>query len=263
VTSGIDRRLDLIAPLGTFAVMAPIDDLLIAGPKAGLEHPLSKIEAVARGGPDSILTFPGLADRLSLKVKTPLVANLTASTTRSNPTKKVLVASVETAVRAGCSAIACHINLGSAHESEMLRNTDGVRSDCDRLGMPLLLIVYPRTERNGEVDNYEELRSRKPDEYAAMVQHCLAVALNLGADLVKLQYPGSAAGLSVLVEQSCGVPLFLAGGPLVTGSDAIALAVESSRCGFRGVSYGRNLFGRSNPGDVLREIRSATAEAGG
>src|SRR2546429_10001946 len=46
----------------------------------------------------------------------------------------------------------------------------------------------------------------------ALVAHAVAVAADLGADLVKTMYPGSVAGMAA-VTRAAAVPVLVAGGP--------------------------------------------------
>ena len=67
---------------------------------------------------DSLATF-GVATRQIEGLGR--IVNLTASTTIGKHTRKVLVASVEQAVRLGADAVGVHVNISSEYEHEMLR----------------------------------------------------------------------------------------------------------------------------------------------
>jgi 2-amino-4,5-dihydroxy-6-oxo-7-(phosphonooxy)heptanoate synthase len=79
---------------------------------------------------------------------TSLIVHLSASTGLGpDPDAKVLVASVEEALRLGADAVSVHVNLGSDHEARQLRDLASVADDCDRWNLPLLAMVYPRGPR--------------------------------------------------------------------------------------------------------------------
>ena len=52
--------------------------------------------------------------------------------------------------------------------------------------MPLMGIMYPRSEKGNLDNNYEDLKRDEPEEYAALVRHSARVGVDLGgADLIK------------------------------------------------------------------------------
>src|SRR3972149_3350803 len=74
-----------------------------------------------------------------------LILHLSASTTLSpDANRKVLVATVEDALRMGADAVSIHVNLGAEDEARMLRDFGTVSTDCQRWGMPLLAMIYTR-----------------------------------------------------------------------------------------------------------------------
>src|SRR5688572_11380644 len=114
---GINRRMKRLFsnPSGKI-LLVPIDDSLISGPISGLENLTSKVELIIKGNPDVVMGFPGLfricSDIIDIK---PSILNLTASTTRSHHTRKVLVGSVEQAIRLGLEGVAVHVNISSKY----------------------------------------------------------------------------------------------------------------------------------------------------
>ena len=89
-------------------------------------------------------------------------------------------ASVEDAVRLGADAVGYTMYLGSPRQGEDLHQLKGVREDCDRYGMPLVIWAYPRgsaIEEKGGRDSFYAI------DYAARM------AMEMGADVVKLNMP--------------------------------------------------------------------------
>src|SRR5205823_12459384 len=121
-----------------------------------------------------------------------------------------------------------------------------VGKESSRFGMPLLAIMYPRREANGRDDNFEELRSSNPTDYAKLVSHSVRVGVELGADIIKTQYTGSNDTFRTVVESACGIPIFIAGGPLVETSVALRRAADAVSAGASGISFGRNVFNRAD-----------------
>ena len=95
--TGKARRLArILHPVSAKTVIVPVDDSLIAGPTHGLQYLASKLKDVVLGEPNAIIAFAGLVRRYDDVVRPiPVIINLTASTTRSQHTRKVLISTVE------------------------------------------------------------------------------------------------------------------------------------------------------------------------
>lgn len=242
-------------------VIVPVDDSLIAGPNGGLRDMRRLLESIDAAGPDAVLGFPRQLDTYAEVLKrrdVSLVGNLTASTTRSNHTDKYLVASVQDALRAGCDAVATHVNISSRYERNMLQILARTVSEAEQYGIPVMAITYPRREtESGQDDNYDDLRRNDNNEYAALVAHCVRIAVDLGASIVKTQHTGDVASLRIVIEAASPTPVVFAGGPLRTVEQTRAMAVDAIKAGGSGVSFGRNVFHRNDPSAMIAELISA------
>lgn len=237
-------------------VICPVDDSLIAGPIEGLEDLNNKLQRIVAARPDGVLLHPGALIRFShILRETPVIVNLTASTIRSTHTRKVRTWSVRAAVRMGADAVAAHLNLTSKFESEMLETAAQISEDCDSAGIPFIAIVYPRKEGTSGDENYFDLRDNSKDEYTSLVSHCARVAVELGASIVKVPYTGTVKSFEKVVESACGIPVIVAGGPLVDVDIALRNAHEVIEAGGAGPSFGRNTFGRDDPFPLVRALR--------
>ena len=258
---GKTKRLDrILSNKSGRAVVVPLDDLLIAGPKTGLDLG-ALISTVSASDPDAILGFPGLfRQHLDPHNRVPLIVNLTASTTRSVHTRKSRVLTVETAVRLGADAVAAHLNLGSRYEPEMLEILGAIGEDCENFGMPLMAIAYPRGEGTNGDENHAELKSESPERYGELVTHAARIGVELGADIVKTQFTGDAESFSRVVAACEPVPVLVAGGPRTGAIEALAVAHCAVSSGGAGVSFGRNVFLRKSPGQMIRALRLVVHE---
>jgi DhnA family fructose-bisphosphate aldolase class Ia len=250
--TGKTVRLSRIMPDGR-TVLVPFDDALINGPSQGLRDTLQRVREVESAGADGIMGFRGLLSAYAgLGVRLPFVANLTASTVLGEHTRKAVVGTVESAVRAGCDGVAVHVNVSARHEAEMVATLANAGEACDRWDMPMLAIMYPRRDRDGADDNYLELKTRDRQAYAELVAHSVRIAVELGADMVKTQYTGDAESFASVVAVGLGVPIVIAGGPRVPIDEALGNAHGAVKAGAAGVCFGRNCYNRS---DVARFVR--------
>ena len=128
-------------------VIAPMDHGISGGPIPGLINMTETIDSVASGGANAVLMHKGMVKNghRGYGKDIGLILHLSASTDLSvDPYHKVQVTSVEKALQLGADAVSVHINIGSEKEPEMLKSTGRIAEECDKWGMPLLAMMYPR-----------------------------------------------------------------------------------------------------------------------
>jgi 2-amino-4,5-dihydroxy-6-oxo-7-(phosphonooxy)heptanoate synthase len=182
-----------------------------------------------------------------------MIVQLSGSTRHAaDPDAKVLVASVEDAVRLDADAVTIHVNVGSATEPAQLRDMARVVADCGRWQIPLLAMLYPRGPKVSATD---------PDAIA----HCATLAAELGADVVKVPYTGEVGSMRDVVAD-CPIPVLAAGGPRLADLAALERFVgDVAASGAAGVAAGRNIFSAQDPAEAARRVatvlRAAPARA--
>lgn len=221
----------------------PMDHGVSIGPVRGLDTIYSTIELVAEGGASAILVHKGILKALHNPPNTGVIMHLSASTDIGpSPNRKVLIASVEEAIRLGADAVSVHINVGCRDEPEMLQNLGMVADECDRWGMPLVAMMYPRGEN---IKNPYD-----PD----IVAHVARIGAEAGADIVKTVYTGSPDTFSRVVR-GCPVPVVIAGGPKVNSDREVLLMAKGALdAGAMGVTFGRNVFQHSDPRGITKAL---------
>ena len=73
------------------------------------------------------------------------------------------------------------------------------------------------------------IKSDNAEEYAKLIAHACRIGVELGADLIKTQYSGDPESFQTVVRAANGIPVVIAGGPLVERSLAIQRARRRSR----------------------------------
>ena len=251
------RRLQHIFSRDGKCLIVPIDDSLISGPKKGLSSLDSKIMQISAARPSAVLTYLGSASLLRHS-EVPLILNLTASTVQSNHTNKVLISTVEQALTIDADAVAVHMNFSSKYESDMLSNIVQVKEKCDRYGMPLMILAYPRSECGEGINtidqNYEALKVEAPAEYTEKVAHCVRIAFELGADIIKTQYTGTTDTFKRVVQSAQGVPVVIAGGHELDDDLVLSMVEGAMSAGASGISIGRNIFDRRSSDKMIHAI---------
>lgn len=224
------------------SVIVPMDHGFSLGQVEGLLDMPAIISKVIEGGADAIVLHKGLVTRyMPAGADVGLIVHLSGSTSlNSDPNDKVLVGSVEEAVALGADAVSIHINLGSPGESRMLESAGRVVGDCNRFGIPLLVMIYPRG--NG-IDPIAP----------ATVGHCVRVAEEIGADMIKTNYTGDLVSFGKIVR-ACSVPVFVAGGEKSGDIGTLTTIRDAIRAGGSGVCVGRNAFQREDPRGFVRAL---------
>jgi class I fructose-bisphosphate aldolase len=247
---GKEIRLERIINRNTRrTVVIPMDHGVSSGPIKGLLDMKKIIGEVAKGGANAIVIHKGLvgSGHRGRGRDVGLIIHMSASTSLSpDPNAKMLVCTVEEAIRLGADAVSIHVNIGAESEKTMLRDFGEVSKACLDWGMPFLAMVYPRGPK---IENEYDVK---------VVKHAARLGAELGADLVKVSYTGSSASFREVVE-GCFVPVVIAGGPkMETDRDILEMVKGSIEAGGAGVSIGRNAFQHSNPSLIVKAISNIT-----
>jgi predicted phospho-2-dehydro-3-deoxyheptonate aldolase len=218
-------------------VIVPMDHGVTVGPIKGLADLPKTVDLVAKGGANAVVEHVGMVGQGHRRYGRDigLIVHLSGSTSLSPyPNRKVLVCSVERAVRVGADAVSIHVNIGAENEGDMLEAFGEVAEAADYWGMPLLAMVYPRGPK---VDNEKAVEN---------VKIAARVGAELGADIVKVPYTGSPETFKEVVE-GCPIPVVIAGGSKLSDEDTLKMVEGAVQAGASGLSMGRNAFQHENP----------------
>jgi len=240
--SGKKRRLKRIFRDDERTVIVPMDHGVTVGPVAGLMNMQEIINKLLRGGVDAVVLHRGVAKHVDTG-KAGLIVHLSGITQLGpDPNNKVQVCSVEEAVRIGADAVSVHVNVGAEQEDKMLVKLGRVADDCDRYGVPLLAMMYPRGQKI-------------KDQHAVdVVAHAARLGAELGADIIKTNYTGDVESFKKVVH-GCYVPVIIAGGPKAeTVQEVLQMVHDSIKAGGAGISIGRNVFQHENPTKMVKAL---------
>jgi len=233
---GKEIRIERIMDRNTGrAVIIPMDHGFSMGQIDGLLDMTKVITEVSEGGANAIVLHKGMVKRGHRRHGRDigLFVHLSGSTSLNpDPNDKVLVCSVEEAIALGADGVSIHINLGAPNESKMLETGAKIVRDCNRWGMPLLVMIYPRGKG---------IDPASPQT----IGQCVRVAEELGADMIKTSYPGNAEAFA-RITKACSVPVFVAGGEKTSDLESLELIRDSVAAGGAGVCMGRNAFQRND-----------------
>jgi fructose-bisphosphate aldolase, class I len=245
------RLLFEFGPGNGTLLLLPIDQGIEHGPRDFFPNPASKdpeyqFRLAAEAGYSALACQIGLAEKYypDYAGQVPLILKVNGKTDvpSSDDAFSTTNASVEDAVRLGADAVGYTLYVGSPRQDADLHQLKGVREDCDRYGMPLVIWAYPRgsaIEQKGGRDSFYAI------DYAARM------AMEMGADVVKLNMPK----INPDTDKDAPAPYNEMG---VDQAEAIRHCVESA---------GRSLVvlsgGSKADDDVVLQNTKMVAEAGG
>lgn len=135
-----------------------------------------------------------------------------------------------------------HVNVGSETESAQLSALGRMAGEATRLGMPLLAMIYPRGHRFSD--------PLAPE----LIAHAASLGADLGADIVKVPYTGSAETMAEVVSVS-PLPVLAAGGGALGDDEKLVNRVgQIMAAGVSGVALGRNIFRSDDPERTARRV---------
>src|ERR687888_16342 len=241
---GRDIRLSRILKDGKMLCI-PMDHGISNGPIKGLEDINGMIYQCASAGLTCVLVNKGIIKTMPRPPDIGLIAHFSGSTSLGPaPNRKMLMGSVEEAIRLGADAVSVHINIGAKEEPEMLYKLGLISDKCDEWSMPLVAMMYPRGEN---------IKNQYDPETVA---HTARIGAEAGADIVKSVYTGSVNSFRKVIR-SCPVPIVIAGGPKAnTDKEIIEMCFGAMEAGAIGVTFGRNIFQHKNPPAIVHALRS-------
>jgi len=231
------------------AVIVPLDHGSSMGPIEGLVDVKTTIDKVSQGGATAVVLHKGVVPfgHRSFGRDIGLILHLSASTSLSpDPNSKVIVTTVEEAVKMGADAVSIHVNIGASTEPDMLRDFGLVARECREWGMPLMVMIYPRGK---DIKNGYDVE---------LLKQCARAGAELGADIIKTSYSGDIDSFREVV-QGAMIPVVIAGGPKMSSDrDLLQMVADSIEAGGKGVSIGRNVFQHRDVAGIVEAISDIT-----
>lgn len=232
--------------------------ILIIAMDQGLEHgpsdfngrninPEYVLDVAARGGFTGLAVQKGIARHYKdcYSGKVPLVLKLNGRTNivPKDDIYSPPVASVKEAVALGADAIGYTLYVGSPMEAQMFRDFGAIQAEAAEYGLPTIVWAYPRG------------RYVKDEKSVEMVSYAARVALELGADIVKVNYTGSVDSFSKVVAAAGRCKVISAGGSKQSDAEFLAKVKEVVAAGGAGLAVGRNVWQNENPMEITEAIK--------
>jgi fructose-bisphosphate aldolase, class I len=271
----LHRLLFEFGPGNGTLMLLPIDQGIEHGPRDFFPNPASKdpdyqFRLAAEAGYSALACQIGMAEKYypDYAGRVPLILKVNGKTDvpPSDNALSTTNASVEDAVRLGADAVGYTLYAGSPRQDEDLHQLKGVREDCDRYGMPLVIWSYPRgsaiNQKGGQLSFYA-------------VDYAARMAMEMGADVVKLNMPDPGEkdkdspapynemdvsqdeAIQHCVESAGRSLVVLSGGSRVDDETVLAHTRSIMEAGGTGVIFGRNVWQRewSEALEIIAQIK--------
>lgn len=238
------------------ALVVPIDHGLVWGRVPSLEAPVAVMRRFLSEDITGFMVSTGIVKASEVDLaRAPAMARILAidafwPTSAPETGTGTLAATVEDAVRLGvdCVKLLLPWNVCDAEKVRYCERIGRVVSDAGRWAMPVMVEpVFLAAPRSPEIIEMELEVAR--------------IGYDLGADIIKITFPGPDATAKLCAELD--IPVVVAGGPLSGDAASTLRDVEDAiSAGAQGVVVGRKVWQRS-PGEaseVIGEMARITRE---
>ena len=254
-TLGKTIRLERLKnPASGRILTVAVDHAPSYGVLPGIEGICRVVDRVATAGPDAMVMMKGTAKGCFAPHAGRVALILKCSTiSPHHPEFDVCASRVEEALRLGADAIAMALTVGSADQALLLARLGALGREAETVGLPVIVHCYPC----GDLVPPDERYSVKQVGYASRL------VMELGVDIVKTFYTGSAETFAQVVEMAAPALVVAAGGPrLETDGDVLRMAYDVVRAGADGITFGRNIWQSDTVAGIIGALQHVV-HAGG
>jgi class I fructose-bisphosphate aldolase len=187
--------------------------------------------------------YPSYEDDVSLLVK----LNGTSNLWRGEPDSAVNC-TADYAANLGADAVGFTLYGGSNHEVEMAEEWRESQERARANDLATVMWGYPRGQGVGD------------ETGAETIAYASRLGLELGADIVKVKYPGSREAMEWAVDSAARCKVVMSGGSKKSDEEFLSQVEAAMDAGGRGLAVGRNIFQREDPTGVLDALEGVIFE---
>ena len=270
----LEERKERIMPDGRAMILA-YDQGFEHGPRDFLEHPESAnleyvLDIAKRGRFTGIVLHAGLTEKYAPEIRdseVPLILKLNGTSelyTKEDPYSPQLY-SLENALELGATAVGYTVYSGSKYEDEMQKEFSQIIREAHSRGIPVIGWMYPRgkslfdrrsASKTLKIALEEQEKTNLPiDQTPSIVAYGARIGLELGADIVKVKYTGSADSFRWVVQSAFPTKVVMSGGPITkTDDEFLSMVKDVLTAGAVGIAVGRNIWQRKDPLIISQKI---------
>jgi fructose-bisphosphate aldolase/2-amino-3,7-dideoxy-D-threo-hept-6-ulosonate synthase len=219
----------------------------------GIENIRKMVRHALNGGADVVFLSRGyicqLADEFRKIRDASIAMKVSSSAARAAArNQEVQIASPAEALRLGADAIVALVPLAPENEAQVLSWVAKLGEECNQYGIPFIAEAeYP--------SSYEPGASKiNFGEHLEYLRRSARLCAELGADIIKTNWTGSAESFRKITEAVTGFPVVVAGGSRESDEDLLSKIEAALDAGAIGCSVGRNIFQHPDPEAMSRAI---------
>ena len=156
--------------------------------------------------------------------------------------------SVDYAAEVGADAVGFTLYGGSNNEIEMAEEFRDAQEAARDHDLPVVMWSYPRGQ------------GLKNDTKPGTIAYAARQALELGADVAKVKYPGGQAAMERAVRMAGPTKVVMSGGSKTSDREFLESVESVIDAGGVGLAVGRNVFQRENPRRILDALEQVIFE---
>ena len=207
------------------------------------------LDLAVKGGYTGIILQKGIAEKYYTNTKyqrqIPLILKINGKTNLRSQEEpySAINCSVEYAKELGAQAVGYTIYLGSEWEAKMFEDFGKIQEEAHSLGLAAIAWIYPRG------------KAVLNETSSEITQYAARIGLELGADLIKIKYPGSEEAMREAVKIAGKTKVVLSGGPQINEEEFLDEVKKVIKAGAIGVAVGRNVWQRDNALEITEKIK--------
>ena len=207
------------------------------------------LDLAVKGGYTGIILQKGIAEKYYTGTKyqrqIPLILKINGKTNLRSQEEpySAINCRVEYAKKLGAQAVGYTIYLGSEWEAKMFEDFGKIQEEAHSLGLAAIAWIYPRG------------KAVLNETSSEITQYAARIGLELGADLIKIKYPGSEEAMREAVRLAGKTKVVLSGGPKQSEEEFLAIVQKVMRAGASGVAIGRNVWQRDEALAITEKIK--------
>jgi len=156
--------------------------------------------------------------------------------------------SVDYAAELGADAVGFTLYGGSNKEVEMAEEFREAHEAAREHNLPVVMWSYPRGQ------------GLKNDKKPGVIAYAARQALELGADVAKVKYPGSREAMEEVVRMAGKTKVIMSGGSKRSDREFLESVAAVIDAGGAGLAVGRNIFQREHPERILDALEHVIYE---
>lgn len=152
------------------------------------------------------------------------------------------ICTVEEAITLGASAVGYTIYIGSQEQDKMFSEFANIEREAHAKNIPVIGWMYPR--------------GKEVVENAQTIAYAARVGLEMGADIIKIKYPGDLKSLEWVVKSAGRTKVVVAGGAKSSSEELLEMTKIVMQAGAIGLAIGRNVWQAEEPMVVVEKIKN-------